>query len=365
VRTLTRLRRARTLAALGAAAAGLALAPAVTAAADSTGAAQARANALLAQVQRIQARVALAEKSYGQALAGVAASVTQEISAGQVSAQVGQQADLAQQQLVDRVRALYMSGGPLGLYATVLDTGNFTEAQDQAATVNQVISSDRAAAVAAQAADTAATNIVTADTHQALGRIKTERSVAQVATQVLTLLAQEQQLLGQANAQVAALKALDAARAAAAAQAAAFGAITAQQLAQLQILPPSPLYLRLYHAAAATCSGLSWTVLAAIGQVESGHGRDTSTSYAGAMGPMQFEPSTFAGYGVDANHDGSVSIMDPADAIYAAARMLCADGAGSGAGGLSGAIFDYNHADWYVQMVLALAKLYAGSSTGH
>ena len=66
-------------------------------------------------------------------------------------------------------------------------------------------------------------------------------------------------------------------------------------------------------------------MLAAIGQVESGHGRNTSTSSAGAMGPMQFEPATFAAYAVDGDHDGVKSIMDPADAIYTAAHYLCAN----------------------------------------
>jgi membrane-bound lytic murein transglycosylase B len=101
-------------------------------------------------------------------------------------------------------------------------------------------------------------------------------------------------------------------------------------------------------------------VLAAIGQVESGHGRDTSTSYAGAMGPMQFLPETFDAYAVDGDDDGVADIMDPADAIYTAASYLCANGANRGPQPLYNAIWHYNHADWYVQMVLALAKMYAG-----
>ena len=82
-----------------------------------------------------------------------------------------------------------------------------------------------------------------------------------------------------------------------------------------------------------TCHGLSWTVLAAIGQVESGHGSNASTSYAGAQGPMQFMPATFAAYAVDGDHDGDKDIMDPADAIFSAAHYLCANGAGHGANG--------------------------------
>ncbi|MBV9098431.1 MAG: lytic transglycosylase domain-containing protein [Frankiaceae bacterium] len=130
----------------------------------------------------------------------------------------------------------------------------------------------------------------------------------------------------------------------------------------MRIAPAGPAYMAIYHRAApAMCPGLSWTVLAAIGQVESGHGRDTSTSYAGAMGPMQFLPATFAAYAVDGDHDGVASIMDPADAIFTAARYLCANGAGTGPNALANAIFHYNHADWYVQMVLALAKQYAAT----
>ncbi|MGH8969166.1 MAG: lytic transglycosylase domain-containing protein, partial [Actinomycetes bacterium] len=114
-------------------------------------------------------------------------------------------------------------------------------------------------------------------------------------------------------------------------------------------------YRAIYVAAARTCKGLSWTVLAAIGQVESGHGRNTNTSYAGAQGPMQFLPSTFAAYGVDGDGDGDIDIHDPVDAIFSAAGYLCANGAGRGGDALYRAIWHYNHADWYVQLVLRLA----------
>ena len=51
--------------------------------------------------------------------------------------------------------------------------------------------------------------------------------------------------------------------------------------------------------------------------------------------------------------------MNPFDAVPSAARMLCADGAAQGGQALRQAIFDYNHADWYVNEVLALAGEYA------
>jgi hypothetical protein len=117
-------------------------------------------------------------------------------------------------------------------------------------------------------------------------------------------------------------------------------------------------YLRLYRSAATTCRGLPWTVLAAIGAVETGHGADTRVSSAGAMGPMQFMPETWAVYGVDANGDGKANILDPVDAVYSAARYLCASGAGRGGQALYDAIFAYNHADWYVREVIALALRY-------
>ncbi len=120
-------------------------------------------------------------------------------------------------------------------------------------------------------------------------------------------------------------------------------------------------YLTLYKDSAATyCRGLSWTVLAAIGEIESGDGVNVGPSSAGALGPMQFLPSTWAIWGIDGfGQTGPPDIMNPLDAVPSAARMLCADGAASGAAGLSQAIFDYNHATWYVNEVLQLATEYA------
>jgi hypothetical protein len=120
-------------------------------------------------------------------------------------------------------------------------------------------------------------------------------------------------------------------------------------------------YLMLYQESAARyCPGLSWTVLAAIGEIESDNGQNMGPSSAGALGPMQFLPSTWATWGTDGFGDtGSPDILNPLDAVPSAARMLCADGAAQGGNSLSSAIFDYNHASWYVDEVLTLANEYA------
>ena len=96
--------------------------------------------------------------------------------------------------------------------------------------------------------------------------------------------------------------------------------------------------------------GIPWPVLAAIGDVESSFGANDGPSSAGALGPMQFLPSTWQQYG------NGGDIMNPADAIPAAARLLLASGA---PGNIPAAVFAYNHSADYVSQVLNLASSFA------
>jgi murein DD-endopeptidase MepM/ murein hydrolase activator NlpD len=120
-----------------------------------------------------------------------------------------------------------------------------------------------------------------------------------------------------------------------------------------------PELLGLWQRAGASY-GIPWQVLAAINKVESNWGRNMGPSSAGAVGWMQFMPSTWLRWGVDANGDGLADPWNPTDAVYSAARYLAAAG---GTSDLYRGIFAYNHADWYVREVLSLADLYGGDST--
>ncbi|MER6946260.1 lytic murein transglycosylase [Nonomuraea sp. NPDC000554] len=122
-------------------------------------------------------------------------------------------------------------------------------------------------------------------------------------------------------------------------------------------------YLELYKISATRCPGLSWTVLAAIGQVESGHGRNNGPSSAGALGPMQFMPATWKSYGVDGDGDGKADIWSPYDAVPGAANYLCANGAGQGGEKLRKSIWFYNHSWDYVNKVMSISEAYARAYT--
>ncbi len=115
-------------------------------------------------------------------------------------------------------------------------------------------------------------------------------------------------------------------------------------------------YMKLYVDAAKEYGfAQDWYVLAAVGYVESNHGENMGPSSAGAMGPMQFLPSTWETSGVDGNGDGVANIIDPEDAIPAAADYLQDGGAPQD---WYRALFTYNHADWYVKKVLGVAEAY-------
>jgi soluble lytic murein transglycosylase-like protein len=118
-----------------------------------------------------------------------------------------------------------------------------------------------------------------------------------------------------------------------------------------RIDPPTPAdeLLGYYHEAE-TATGVGWNYLAAINLIETGLGRIVGVSTAGAQGPMQFLPSTFANYG-----DGG-DILSPHDSIMAAARYLAANGFADNPGP---AIFRYNHSNQYVGAVNDYAAVLA------
>ena len=117
-----------------------------------------------------------------------------------------------------------------------------------------------------------------------------------------------------------------------------------------------PFLLSIYQAAGIEY-GIRWEVLAAINEIETDYGRNLNVSSAGAVGWMQFMPSTWKMYGTDANKDKRKDPYNPVDAIFAAARYLKAAGYEED---VRRAIFAYNHADWYVDSVLLRARLIAG-----
>ncbi|MGD1058031.1 MAG: lytic murein transglycosylase [Solirubrobacteraceae bacterium] len=119
-----------------------------------------------------------------------------------------------------------------------------------------------------------------------------------------------------------------------------------------------PPFLLPIFQAAGTAYGIPWQVLAAINEVETDYGRDLSVSSAGAEGWMQFLPSEWAQYGVDANGDGYKDPYNPADAIFAAARYLSAAG---GDTNIKAAVYSYNHSQEYVESVMLRAQLLGGT----
>jgi soluble lytic murein transglycosylase-like protein len=126
---------------------------------------------------------------------------------------------------------------------------------------------------------------------------------------------------------------------------------TRDTLPAWHIEPPAPAdeLLGYYHQAESQ-SGVGWNYLAAINLIETRLGSIDGVSTAGAQGPMQFLPATFATYGEGGD------IHSPRDSIMAAGRYLAANGF---ANDRDHAIYRYNHADQYVRAVNQYAGLIA------
>jgi membrane-bound lytic murein transglycosylase B len=318
---------------------------------DAAQAAQAKVDALIERYQEASAGVNSGVRALSDAFAAA------DAAEGDRGRTAGQERRARARRAAD-IRAVYATGGPLNLAASVLGASTPGDALWRASTANRVfatlLAQDTSSAAAragdlrlararAQAADAA-----TAAQARALDQLQARAARAGAALQQAEqTLADLDARARRARAAQEAIRQLAAARAAEAdARSAAMGTVTALGI-------PAE-YESAYQGAARTCPGMDWTLLAAVGQVESGHGRNVGPSSAGAIGPMQFLPATFAGYAVDGDGDGVLDAWDPQDAIWTAAHYLCVSGAdGGSAAGIHAALLAYNHAEWYVDLVLA------------
>jgi len=127
-----------------------------------------------------------------------------------------------------------------------------------------------------------------------------------------------------------------------------------------RIVPPAPADQLLgYYREAEAATGVGWNYLAAINLVETRFGSIAGVSTAGAQGPMQFMPDTWAAYGKGGD------VAAPREAIMAAGRYLAESGF---ANDPNRAIFAYNHANEYVRAVSDYAAIMAddpGSFAGY
>ncbi|MET0898820.1 MAG: lytic transglycosylase domain-containing protein [Mycobacterium sp.] len=116
------------------------------------------------------------------------------------------------------------------------------------------------------------------------------------------------------------------------------------------VAPPPTTQLLGYYRQAEAATGVGWNYLAAINFVETAFGRIAGVSTAGAQGPMQFLPSTFATYGRGGD------ILSPRDSIMAAGRFLAAHGFIENPGR---ALYRYNNSTRYVRAITAYAAVIA------
>ena len=365
----------------------LAVGAAPPASAEDAAAARADARQAAIDVSFLLGQLGDAQEAFTTAYAAIGERVADSVLAQSARTDSMRAADHAAVDQAKTARAVYMGGGHSALVATVLGSRDSGELARRVVAIDRVLdaarvesqSTDQASAAAEALADAAS---VTADQSVVTASVVAERAVA-----VDVLMTQAQVRLDQLSARArqmteaeAAAKALararakaaadERARAAAAAKAAA-AAVAASTAAERSPTGYGPgarvgttseaTFFDLYRAAAPTCPGMHWTLLAAVGQVESRHGRNNGPSSAGAIGPMQFMPRTFAGFAVDGDQNGRADPWSPADAVYTAARYLCSNGAGNPET-VQRALFSYNRAQWYVDLVLGVQAQIAASA---
>lgn len=343
-------------------AAVLACLPAVsggTASASSAAEARRRAADAAAEVDALAARLEQQVAAEEEALRAVASGAQASIAALQQAEDAAADLTAARAHQARTVRALYSSGGELAVYASVLGSASLDDLMARQAMARHVLRS--AADASSEAATSLAAAHRSAEAADAGARqeVATAADVADASRAVEETLVTARERLSSLDDEAARSTAAEEARrrweeaeraAAARRSAAASGAAHAVSTAGIPAA-----FEALYQQAAQTCPGLRWTLLAAVGQVESRHGVHNGPSSAGAVGPMQFMPRTFAAYGVDGDGDGVADPWSPADAIFSAARYLCANGAGGGTPESDRrALLRYNDAQWYVDLVLGV-----------
>jgi len=200
--------------------AGLALASVtvtsgVAGATPSIADAKAKASTIAAQVAALQIQAESASEDYNAVQEQLAAVVTQYLSASQHLTELGQQGDDLSLTAAARVRALYRAGGPIGLYATVLDGADFGDALSRYSDVTRVLAADQLAIAAGSRSVAAAGTATTALDALAAKRTELEASAALAKAKVEGLLAERQTELADANGTVQQLVAAEQARVAA------------------------------------------------------------------------------------------------------------------------------------------------------
>ncbi len=302
----------------------LPLAPSAYAAGSSAATARDKAQSSAARLHGLEQRLRTAVAAYGAALDGLQQQVAAGVDAQDAvtSGTAGLQA--ATDERTQRIRALYMDGGQLGIYASLMSAHSPQDLALRVMAARSVVSDSDQAVVTAQLAYAQAAQDQVAADRQVSAAVVSADDVTARADAVNRLVVQARAVTAHLSARARSL-----ARAELAAEAASAASAEHRAAGSVSAMAIPATYLTLYQAAARTCHGLDWTLLAAVGQIESGHGRNDGPSSAGAVGPMQFRPRTFEAFAVDGNHDGRLDPWNPADAIFTAAHFLCSYGAGN------------------------------------